>query len=216
MKWNQKVNVMTIKYLLSGLFIVFLFGCASEPNKIQYYELMSSNLANNSIDNNTDTQTSKISQKPLIVLEAIKFSDFLKRQGIVIQSEKYKLQISNYHRWAENIESSSSRIVLSQLEKNLENYRFENHNGRWKVTPSYKINIEFYQFQIVQNKNTITSGYFWIFDGENNLLEKQSFSYELPLEKKGYEYAISLLEKSLISMTKKISKMIDGPLAATH
>jgi len=188
-----------IRVILGFLLIVFfLAGCASDTASIKYYKL--GVVKNNSAEEHSTPilEEKNPSKRPLILIEPIVLPDFLRQQGLVIQKTDHQLQVSNVHRWAENLESASSRVIQSHLENLLPEYRFENKSGRWKATPKFRLSIELTEFQVKNRENTvISSGRFWIFDEDGSLLTKESFLLEEPLSRNGYEHAIFQLGVTL-------------------
>lgn len=197
--------IKVIGYLL----LVLLTGCASDTVNVRYYKL-GSVLKNSKTSDLTRMDKNKsVSERPLIIIEPISLADFLRQQGLVIQRTDHQLQISNIHRWAESLESSSSRVIQSHLESHLPGFRFESKNARWKTKPNFRISIELVEFQVNNRMAKVTtSGQFWIFDGDNNLINKEHFLLEESLNENGYEHAISRLEMTLLRLSKLISKTI--------
>jgi len=201
---------MNNKKIISLLVALMLSSCASETVNTKYYKL-------GSVDMNTDAETkngvnnrevkSNVAKRPLLLIEPILLADFLRQPGLVIQKADHQLQISNVHRWAESLESAALRVLRIQLEKRLPNYRIENQNGRWKTPPKRRLSIELTQFQIDNNNNQVVStGTFWLFDEQRNLLIKKGFDIQQPLLKNGYAHAISKLEFSLLKLAEIIAK----------
>jgi len=189
------------------LFSLLLYGCASETNTINYYKLGAVNKAFN--PDNTGNGKSNRSNRSLIVIEPILLPDFLRQQGLVIQKTDHQLQISNNHRWAESLESAISRVVQSHLENQLPEYRFENQTGRWKLKPQFRLSIELAEFQVNNRESkVITSGRFWIFNQNEELVSKERFLIEESLSSNGYEHAISNLEITLNKLVDKLGSAI--------
>jgi uncharacterized lipoprotein YmbA len=183
------------------LALLLLTSCASESVTIKYYKLggLEKTLTG-------DHSVQEATNQPLILIEPIQLTDFLRQPGLVIQKTNHQIQISNIHRWAEDLQRASSRIIRQQLEGALPEYRFENQSAQWKAKPLLRLTIELEQFHIINHqKQVITSGQFWLFDNNNSLLLKKAFSFEESLNQNGYEHAVSRLERVLHKLSKQIA-----------
>ncbi len=209
-KSNQKVKIMNKRIgQYRAVFqycclMIFLSSCASETTSVRYYKLGSGTISSMKTETVESKPVLNLADIPLIVIEPIRLADFLRQQGLVIQKSNHQLQISNIHRWAEDLTSASVRLIRSELENNRADYRFETQSGRWKTKPAFRLNIELEQFQINHNRQTVTSGQFWIFDENKILIVKRKFLIKEKLTKNGYEHAISNLELSLVKLSKII------------
>ncbi len=189
--------------------MVLLSSCASDSVTIKYYKLGSQDKISQSTE-----LTQSVASRPLVLIEPITLADFLRQPGLVIQKTNHQIQISNIHRWSEDLERASSRMILQQLELALPDFRFENQGVQWKARPWLKLSVEFNQFHIVNHqKKVVISGQFWLFDGDRTLLLKKKFEFEQSLNKNGYEHAVSKLELSLMAVSKMI---VDGIKEQAH
>lgn len=201
MKLNLRVITMS-KIVASLLVLVILSGCANESVTIKYYKLGSQESASG-----MNRSAKDMVSRPLILIEPIGLADFLRQPGLVIQKTNHQIQISNIHRWSEDLQRATSRIIRKNLEAALPDYRFENQSGQWKTKPQFRISIELEEFHIVNHqKHVKASGQFWFFDDKRNLLLKKHFTFVEPINKNGYEHAVSKLELSLRTLSKMIIK----------
>lgn len=184
--------------------VVVLSGCASDSVTIKYYTLGGQESSTQMV---ADDQNNV--QRPLILIEPIAMVDFLRQPGLVIQKTEHQIQISNIHRWSEELARATSRIIRKQLEMALPKYRFENQGRQWKAKPKYRLNIELEQFHIINHhKQVVTSGQIWLFDDDRKLILKKVFSFEEPLNKNGYEHAVSKLELILNKLSQQITESV--------
>lgn len=188
-----------------ALFVVILLSsCASDSVTIKYYKLGAPDRLSKTIEHDQNNV-----QRPLILIEPIALADFLRQPGLVIQKTEHQLQISNIHRWSEDLERATSRIIRNQLGNTLPKYRFENQGMQWKLKPKYRLSITLEQFHIVNHqKQVVTSGQIWIFGSDKTLLLKRAFSFEEPLNKNGYEHAVSKLELLMHKLSRQIAESV--------
>jgi len=202
MSWYQKESQMN-RFIVLLMSVFLIASCTNETATIRYYKLASNSSAPEAVDNNAAKN-----QQQLVILEPIILAEFLRRKGLVIQKNEYQIQISNIHRWAEELDRATARLIREELEKMLVGFRVEDQNSRWKLKPSFRISVELSQFQVNHKNQTITSGQFWVFGKDRTLKVKKHFNFEIDLAQDGYEHAISQLELSL----EKLSQLIADEL----
>jgi len=184
--------------------VVLLSGCASDSVTIKYYKLGGQESTSQIVDYDQNHV-----QRPLILIEPIALADFLRQPGLVIQKTEHQIQISNVHRWSEDLERATSRIIRKQLEIALPKYRFEKQGQQWKAKSKYRLNVELEQFHIINHhKQVATSGQIWLFDEDRKLILKRAFNFDEPLNKNGYEHAISKLELILNKLSQQIAESV--------
>jgi uncharacterized protein len=184
-----------------------LVSCATETRTVRYYKLQSiSPSENTKVESHSNAGLPEKKGQNFVLIESIKLAEFLRRQGLVIQKSSHQLQVSELHRWAENLESSITRIIIAQLEVNTPLFRFENSSSLWKTKPAMRIGIEIEQFHVNEQRQAVTSGLFRIMDSNRNFLSKRRFSFKHDLSKNGYENAVAQLELSLNELTQLIAR----------
>lgn len=179
-----------IKSIILVSSILILSACTSAPVNIEYYSLNPKTEAPSSTNKNT-------AELPLIVIEAVQLAEFLRQQGIVVETGSNQLHMSSQHRWAERLDEAISRNLIAQLEERLDQYRFESHNTRWSKQPTYRINFSFSHFHSTENNQAVVAGNFWILDQENKLLNKQRFYLSRDLTQNGYSHSVEQLNLTL-------------------
>ena len=200
-KNRRKRNALTL-----FLTLLVLAGCSSKPEKLEYYSLSYPAKVLTK-----DSNIRQVAEKELIVLEGVRLADFLRHQGLVMQTRDNKMHLSTTHRWAESLDEALNRVLIGHLENKLSDFRIESQNGRWKKKPTYRLSIELSHFHATENNQVITAGWFWLFDDDNDLLTKQRFYYELPLSQNGYLHAVENLNHSLEKLSDKVVTSIKEP-----
>jgi len=195
---------MTKLRLAFYLFITFLTACTSAPAKIEYYSLSFDLEAASS-----KSTTLEDDEKKLVLVEQIVLADFLRQQGLVVQTSKNKIHISSQHRWAESLDEAISRTIIGHLENNLPQYRFENHQSRWDKRPEFRLNLAFSHFHTNALNQVVVAGNYWILNGDNQLLTKQRFNFTKSLTKDGYLNSVEELNSAIKSLAEKIESEIN-------
>jgi len=193
----------TIQLLVLCLVSIFS-SCASTPIIVNYYTL-------NNIDANNKLNKRIVSneQVPTILISPVKLADFLSTGALVMQLRSHQIQLSNQHRWADNLSDAITRRLLANLSKTVPSFHFEKNELHWKGNAQLSINISFDQFTVLADRTVLTSGTFWLLDKHNKLMTKQSFNIIKPLTKDGYNHAVGQLESSLITLAEKIESSFE-------
>jgi len=193
----------TIQLLVLCLVSIFS-SCASTPIIVNYYTL-------NNIDANNKLNKRIVSneQVPTILISPVKLADFLSTGALVMQLRSHQIQLSNQHRWADNLSDAITRRLLANLSKTVPSFHFEKNELHWKGNAQLSINISFDQFTVLADRTVLTSGTFWLLGKHNKLMTKQSFNIIKPLTKDGYNHAVGQLESSLITLAEKIESSFE-------
>jgi len=146
--------------------------------------------------------------QPLVLLSQVKLADFLATGALVMQLKSHQIQLSNQHRWADDLPEAITRSLLGILDKIKPNYHFEINNIHWQENAKAHINIYIDQFTVLANQTTLTSGTFWFLNKHNKLIRKQTFRIIKPLKKDGYNHAVAQLKLSLSELAEQIKNAI--------
>ncbi|MFT5759938.1 MAG: putative lipoprotein YmbA [Alteromonadaceae bacterium] len=201
-----QIIISKISLSLSILCLLSLLSsCATAPITVSYYTL-------NSIRSESSLPVNKAAneQQPIILLSAINLADFLATGALVRQLKSHQIQLSNQHRWADNLTYAITRSLLSKLEVMMPKYHFEKNDLRWKNQAQAYLKININQFTVLADNTTLTSGTFWLLDKENKLLRKQSFRINKQLSQAGYNHAVVQLELSINTLAQQISPLLDA------
>ncbi|MDQ7048779.1 MAG: ABC-type transport auxiliary lipoprotein family protein [Enterobacterales bacterium] len=185
--------------------IIFSLACANSPKQIHYYKLSSAKTLP------VAQQSKKTPQemtRPLVILKSVELANYLRRQGLMMETSAHQLQISNRNQWAEDLEGAVTRLMLNGLSAQLTEYRFEDNDRLNGDKETYQLKISLEQFHIGRDSQTITTGHFWLYDHQGKILAKQGYSLNRSLKEDGYDHAVDQLEKSLQELVDLIAMEI--------
>ena len=193
------MTLKTTRQLLIVCLISIFSGCASTPIIVNYYTL-------NSIEtiNKPNRPIVAREQTPTVLVSPVKLADFLATGALVMQLKSHQIQLSNQHRWADNLSDAITRSLLANLTKTVSDYHFEKNELHWKDNAQASIHINLEQFTVLADHTVLTSGSFWLLNKHNKLMTKHSFEIVKSLTKDGYNHAVAQLESSLIILAQKI------------
>ncbi len=196
--------ISKITFYLGILCLVsHLSSCASAPITVSYYTLNSMEAASKPSQNK---MTNK--QQPIVLLSTINLADFLATGALVMQLKSHQIQLSNQHRWADNLSDAITRSLLNKLEVMIPKYHFEKNEIHWQRNAQAYIKININQFTVLADKTTLTSGIFWLLNKDNKLVHKEPFSISKQLTQDGYNHAVVQLESSIDTLAQQISPLL--------
>ena len=185
------------------LLTVLVVGCSTEGIQTRFYTLNGPNIH--------QLKEERGVERPVLLIETISLSDYLRQQGIVVKNTEHRLSISNNHRWAESLENSLSRTVRMELEKRLTQYRIENQNTSWKTKPTLRLKIKVNRFELDNlKKQAVSFGRLWIFDENGELQSSFRYSIEEDLEEGGFEHAVAKLELTVGKLADIITANVES------
>jgi uncharacterized protein len=187
-------NMVRCSMLLGGV----LTACSYNVVQEHYYALNPPSLLQSL------AQTTAKAAQPLLLVEPVSVAEFLATGAIVMQVNAHQLQLSNHHRWAENLQQALTFNVQAKLAARLAHYQVESSTRYWQQQTHSRLQINVSDFHISARHSTICAGQFWLFDSEQKLLSKQAFYIELALTKDGYVHAVHQLNNALDQLAEQI------------
>ena len=196
----RKLNVK--KTLLIALSF-FIISCSNTDVGIHYYAL---NTIEAQPKNPLTIENNK--EHTFVIIEKIALADFLNTGSLVMQIDSHQIQLSNQHRWADKLPNAISTHLISSLLNNHNNLYIEEKNTKNETLADHQLALNFEQFTITSQHETIISGHYRIQSKLNGDSKKSFFDIRQPLTQDGYNHAVAMLKKSLDELSEKIVKDI--------
>lgn len=185
--------IRSILLLTLGL----LAGCSSTPQQLNYYFLTPSGEA-------IETDKAASSQEASIVLlEEIRLADYLNQSSLTMQLNDYQLYYARQHIWAEPLQSSISKALLNDLNRQRD-LRFIGLREPSGAEPAFRLSVQIDHFVATDNAEVIASGKYWLANGDGQLLLDNSFALERSLQRDGYLHAVEQLRGLLAELAQQI------------
>lgn len=194
------------KVITLGFSALFLLGCAqqNQPDQSQYYLLASNSQV-----------VEKTSTRSVIGLNAVTVADYINSPGIALQTGNNRIQIANFHLWAEQPDQAITRVLFSELNQRLTYSRVENgllgRSDDWRFTLSTQVD----QFHGTEEGIAIFSGY-WQLKDQYSVLISHRFNLQMTIEEPGYAALVSSLRQLLDQLAQTQAKEIQGQLEKTQ
>ncbi len=141
---------MTFKTVfLTANLALFVFAC-SNAAKTSFYQLQA-------IDTIKLDSKPQFKQPITLLINPIKFPDYLDHPQIVIRENQYKLQLSENHQWAEPLKNEFSRIFIANINHRIAPGRTVDFSELKNKKPDIHLSIEVLQLDVSTQKQAVLS-----------------------------------------------------------
>lgn len=182
---------MPLKKILLYISLSFLLSACSSHQPTSFYLLKA-------IDSNievSDSQTKDI----IVLVNPIKFPEYLDRPQMIIRDSDYKLQLSEKHRWAEPLKNEFTRVLIA----NLNNRIYPSHalayselNG---AQAEIQLSIEVLQLDVNTDNQAVLS-IKWASKNDKNI-KRFTKRFNIPIKDKSYESRIEAQSQAIAIFT---------------
>ena len=199
--------------LMIGVFFVFgILGC-TRSEKSNFYML-------NSLDRFSNAAMNPESVDISIGIEPLTIPDYLDRSQIVTRSGRYKIDFSEFDRWAETLEDAIPRVLAENLSDLLDTNRV--YTYPWpKNTPAYQLKIEIIQFDgSIPGSVELTARWTLSKDGRDTRINRKKYIDKKPIAGQGYSGMVSAMSLVLYDFSREIAdsimkEVLDGTVEKT-
>jgi uncharacterized lipoprotein YmbA len=134
-----------IRLCLIAVALLVLAGCGS-TRPSNFYQL----------DEPAATRLSGLERGTAVGVGPVNLPPYLDRPQIVIRGAGHKLELSEFHRWAEPLNETISRVIIVNLSNMLESTRVYKIPRRNKTIPlEFRIEIDFARFDGMPGGNAL-------------------------------------------------------------
>lgn len=199
---RQKMIKLQIKPLLSltaiTFLVIFVYGCGTSP-RANFYLL----------EEDVSIQLSGIEQGIVVGLNPVNIAPYLDRPQIVTRTRSHKLELSEFNRWVESLDTSISRVIavnLSNLLKSNRVYILPRHN---KTIPlEYQISIEFARLDGRLGGDAKLAARWALFDKDGRSLITKVTVLTEPTTGNNYEHLVAAENRALKTLSFEIAEAI--------
>lgn len=181
------------------LSMVLFAACSSnETPKTQYY------LLNNPIVNNKVNVISE--QKARIAITLLELPDYLKQPSLVLQLSDHQLHYSNFHMWAEPLQTSFAQALVQDTNSIDENFQYISSNTAKQQPQDLTLFVNITAFHTTHQSQAILVGNYWLEDKHlSKLIKAQNFNLTLALNENGYGHAVTQMRNVILKLAKQIA-----------
>ncbi len=212
MKKNKGPSQLIFFFIVT---LLLLQGCSVFPPKSpapKYYVLH----CLNNIRQNAPVKGAVSPNRQTLVVGPIEIPNYLQRTQVVMHLKGNRLLISNFHRWAEPLESAIERILAKDIAllsgMRLETYPFSFNIPSEQNTLYLRLIVNIYELDtVVEQKECRLDGEFTILSSTGAQLIRKAYHFVSNLKTVSFPQAVSC-ENDLIN---QLSKTIWESLAKT-
>ena len=189
------------KTALLALFMPVLAGCFSSQASTFY--LLSAMPPDQSI-RNQDT-FSEIT----VYLKPVKFPEYLDRPQMVFRESNYKLQFSEYHRWAEPLKDNFTQVLIENLNKRIAPGSVIVFSKTERISPDYQLAVEVLRLDTSSN-HLVELKVNWSLKeaGDGTGLNTHTSEYSVSLDGTGYEAGVKAQSKAVSLFADQVTKTL--------
>ena len=197
-----KLFIRRRRFLLFGVGLLFVLGCASSPSP-RFYTLSSLQ------GGGSERRESTPDQGPVITVGPIKFPEYLDRTEIVIRSSSNKITLSDFDLWAGSLAEDFSRVLAENLSVLLSTEIVTLYPRLHPEFAKYQIGVDVIRFDGPVGGDVSLIARWGIFEGkERKLVSVRKSTIIEPSEGKGYEAMVATDSRALEKLSREIAETI--------
>ena len=196
--------------ILFSLSIILMSACTSNNTpKTQYY-LLNSPTLNTSVGDTNSASIINNTNTPTITVNVLELPDYLKQPGLVLQLSDHQLHYSNFHMWAETLQTSVAQTLTQDLNTIDQRNYYVTAAMPNKRTDDTELVIEITAFHATHQSQVILTGSYWLQESKiHRLIKKHNFKLMVALTVDGYPHAVHKMRQAITLLSADISKNLN-------
>lgn len=192
---------MSLKKILLYLALPFLLVACSSSSSTQFYLLKAINPEN--------IEVNKPRSKNLKVLvNPIKFPEYLDRPQMVIRDSSYKLKLSENHRWAEPLNNEFTRVLVKNLSIRIAPNHVLEYSELNGSQPDIHLSIKVLRLDVNADDQAILSVKWAYWLGNNAAINRFSNEYSIPIKNNTYDSKVEAQSQAIALFTDELAKKL--------
>lgn len=197
-----KLFIFRRRFLLFGLGLLFVLGCASSPSP-RFYTLSSLQ------EGGSERRGFVSGQGPVITVGPIKFPAYLDRTEIVTRSSSNKITLSDFDLWAGSLAEDFSRALAENLSVLLSTEIVTVYPRLHPEFAKYQIGVDVIRFDGPLGGDVSLIARWAIFEGKDKkLVSVRKSTIIEPSGGKGYEAMVAADSRALEKLSREIAETI--------
>lgn len=195
--------------LLCILVVSFSIGCSHAP-RVTYYSFEST------VRPATSTTPSAVAknEQPSVSIESVTLPELVDRLQLVQRISATQVNILEFHRWAEPLKSSISRVLADNLSQQLESDRVSVYPQNAGSDAAYRVFVDFDRFEY--DGSTVTLDAQWsIRSGATARLKPGRVQSQVPTGGGNYEAAIAAYGRALAVVSNAVAQALQEEWSKT-
>jgi uncharacterized protein len=179
MKWHTVIRLVVMFLVLSGC--ARMLGTTSPPTR--YFVLSPLTIIDSAMESsatvsepietvaNDDTPTKT---EIGIAVEPIKIPSYLDRSEIVVRTGDNELNVAEFNKWGENIQSNLSRTLIENLSILFESDKIYLIPSKKRQAPNFRVALRIKKFERGHDGTTILSVRWMLFSWDKKILFREN------------------------------------------
>lgn len=188
MKTRLRIAALTVA-------VTLLAACGSTPPS-RYYML------------SADAMTPPSQDGMLVGIGPITVPDYLKNRGMILGREGNRLEISEYERWAEPLESGITRVLVLNLASLLDTRQMTVFPWRSDAVPDYSVSVGMVQFTARQDDALLVASWTVQRPHSRELVQKSLTRHSLPIKSRDPNALADVYSALLLKLSEDIANAI--------
>jgi uncharacterized lipoprotein YmbA len=193
-----------------GAGLLLLGGCAGQPTRFYILSPLPGTEA--------ASPATSPGHGPAIGIGPVTLPRYLDRPQIVTRAGPYQLQLGEYDRWAEPLETNFSRAFAENLSLLMATDQVAIHPWPRGTPIDYQVSIEVAHFVGQRDGESVLVANWTLFRGEGQeALVSRKSRYSTPVAGEAYEAMVAAMSQTVADLSRDIASTIRelGPVAST-
>lgn len=191
---------MKIQTRAAGLIILLhtiLLGACSTSPKVSYYTL-----------NTSIPVKARASSTESIQITSISIPEMLQRPHLVVRTSANRVEVLEFHRWAETLKTEIPRIIAENMSLELKPTRVSPYPESAGVDSRIRIDLDFRRFEISLNDG-VTVDLFWtIMKSDGEVLKTGHSLATEKSESKEYDTLVAAISRALATVSHELTESV--------
>lgn len=153
---------------------------------------------------------SKNSNKPYshlrIGIDEVNTPSYMSKPQLMIHCTPHRLQLEEFHQWAEALDKNVTRVVATNLATLLPGAIVQSAPWDSKFKPNYHLQINISQFEIDFNGNSLLRAEYLIYH-EDEIIKKRDVYYRIKVNPVDIDNLVISMNSNLTRLTQDIARL---------
>jgi uncharacterized lipoprotein YmbA len=191
-------NVLVTVWILA-IIALLCPSCGSKQSR--YYMLSSS----------ADLAPLSESAEPVTVgVGPINLPDYLMRPEIVTRQSAGEIDLSEFHRWAEPLDKTVSRVLFDNLSSLLPGSNLLSHPWNRAIHVDYRIKVDVTGFEQQPDGAVLLAANWNLLDGDGKMLRKDKTRIKVAVADQTYQAVVSAMNTAMAELSGELASALSG------
>ncbi len=131
---------------------------------------------------------------------------YMSKPEFIIHCDSHHVKLEEYHRWVENLDRNTQRVIEANLSVLLPGAAIVNPDWDFKFKPTYQLQIDIAQFEVDIAGNSVFRANYYIYSG-NKLIKKGTFCYHKKIQEVNVKNLVASMNANLNHFTQDLAKV---------